>query len=340
VKTACVVPTNGTVNPIELVIKVLEGALCKKIGDNYCALGLFALLDIGYFIQIQTAASAVPPVAPPIPDLTSILTDPARRAAICQSDDCNLSNEDYVSTFSRPALDNSDSAGLANTQLALKYVRKLANRMRCACFRSSGNTCYTAATVGGLVDATGLTSAACGSDNLVVPCGRVLATCDDHVVPCPVVPTCDGFSATIQFEIKNLDKTCYFASMTTPGSALGTISLDLAVNLLGTLKGDFTLDCAQSNPEAHVKCVATVKCVTLAMFDENAILQKLVSYTRSYLANTNNLDITVPTTCKINSAVVTYGESVSFTVTLPTDGSATLSGSLALLVAGMYAVFF
>jgi hypothetical protein len=128
--------------------------------------------------------------------------------------------------------------------------------------------------------------------------------------------------------------------MALPGSALGTISLDLAINLLGTLRGDFSLDCAQTNPESWIKCVAVVKCATQAMFDENAILQKLVSYTRSYLANTNNLDIAVPTKCKLNAAVVTYGESVVFKVTLPDNGSAALSCSLALLICGLFAGFY
>jgi hypothetical protein len=295
------------------------------------------MFDAAYFQKIQAAALASVP--PPLPNISAIMEQTDRAAALCVSDVCNSANEQYTSTYSQQALANSDAAGKASTQAAVNFVTKLVNRPRCACFKNGGTHCFSPAILNSLEDPTALKAAACDTNNNVQPCGRALMTCDQLGPPtCPGTASCNnGYNVEFDVDIRNLDKQCYFNAMTAVGSAINTIAQDLAINLIGTIKGDYTIDCPQTNADRFVSCHIKANCVTFGMFNENQILQKLKAYSDKFAATSLTLDGVVPPSCKVDSAIQTYGESVVFKVTIVTPGGAAALGVCIPLLLGLLA---
>jgi len=338
-ETNCVPPTNGSTSPIGLAFAILKGVLCMQKEGNYCGLGLFALFDSQYFLVLQNAAQAG--VAPGPPNLTNILTFADRKAAICFSDTCNQAVEQYATTYFPAAVANSNTNGLALTNGAIDFVTKLSNRMRCGCFNDQGNTCYTDATFNLYINASDppilITGTACAADGSIKNCARTFSTCEAIPIPtCVAAQSCNnGYTVTVTFQIQNLDKTC-FAGL--GSSALQTLAQDLAVNLLGTKKNDFTLVCdPNANSAAYVTCTATIQCATEAMFDQNAILAKVEEYSKNLIVTSKHLDLTIPPSCKISTSFTTYGETTTFTFSV-TGGVAPVSAAFSVIIC-LFALF-
>jgi hypothetical protein len=123
------------------------------------------------------------------------------------------------------------------------------------------------------------------------------------------------------------------------GVAMDKLREDMARNLVGTKPSDFTLDCsANTATVTHVKCVATIKCATLDMFNANRILYKLRDYGEFFVANANILDRDA-SICWQGPVGKSFGETIVYSVDIQDTGSAAqLSVSVALL-SGVLALF-
>jgi hypothetical protein len=300
------------------------------------------LLDAPYFQKIQQAAASM--TAPPLPDLSGPIVVKEKRDVICRLDVCNAAIEWLASKKYPLARLNSDLGGIVSTEAAIKFVSQVVNRMRCGCYNHAGHSCFTTESLGALVDAAGtslITNQVCDNGKLT-PCGRALRQCNDFPDPqCVGTPNCPDVGATLEFEIPNLNKVCFEAAMTAPGSAQNLIKQDVATNMLGAIVGDFTCDCSVTVPgKVGVMCACVLKCIQTSIFTDNDSWRRLKAIADHYVVQTPNLDRVVPS-CKVDPAQPTYGETTTFKVTAPqSSGANQLYLGFSLLLCCVFSLSF
>jgi hypothetical protein len=191
-------------------------------------------------------------------------------------------------------------------------------------------------------------AAVCDDHGGINGCGRNLITCNDLPRPtCTVTEQCNGISAALEFDINNLNRTCFFDALKT--GALDAVNKDLQINLLGTLAKDFVCECPESptanadtqTPPNHLHCSCVAKCINTRILAENLSLRRILDYAAKLVVQSPTLDELLPLECKFDGNKQTYGESTTFKVSFEESAAGHLSiGFSALLALLSVAIFY